>query len=545
VGLTAVIRSGRVPQLRLITVVLVIIATASSAPPAARSSVAIEIATKRVVTVSRHGVFSHSIRAQTPATPRDAVKLDVTLRTPSKKRIDIGGFYTGQSIWTFRFAPAELGNWSWSARFRGLEETTTSRGTFTVVRSNSRGFVRQNPFNPARWIFADGTPYYPIGINDCTNAAYGRGPLNQWSVEGGFRQGGHDPPQVVPMGKYMRIYGKAFDLFRWGPDNCSFRLFETIAPSGNTYSVMGGRLADRLFQALRRHGFRIEMVLFGNEPPFANRDPDPGERAALHRYLRYVVDRYGAYVDYWELMNEARATDAWYDTVLGYLQSIDPYRHPVGTNFSRPELSGIDFGADHWYESERPVDADKRMWEVITASSAHRVGKPILIDELGNIGQNWDATSAERLRIRSWTAFFAEGTLVFWNASFAKDYINEDAAANVYIGPVERGYLRTLKSFTSRFDARAKVFAPTIAGEGVRGYGLVGPRDAALYLVSSDRTRPRSGIVVTVPIRRGGVGEWVAPRSGRVLASLRVQPGKQTLRVPVFDVDVAFKVSAR
>jgi len=412
------------------------------------------------------------------------------------------------------------------------------------VRSDSPGFVRESRFNAARWIFSDGTPYYPIGINDCTTAAFGRGPLNQWSIEGGFRQAGdHGASEVVSMAEYMRAYGQAFDLFRWGPDNCSFPLYATIAPSGNSYSLIGGRMADRLFQALRRHGFRIEMVLFGNRPPFADSDLDSGQRAALQRYLRYVVNRYGAYVDYWELMNEARATTTWYDTALRYLRSIDPYRHPIGTNFSRPDLDGIDFGADHWYESERPVDSDKRTWEVIRGSSARKFGKPVLIDEQGNIGQNWDPTSAERLRIRSWTSFFAEGTLVFWNASFAKDYINKDAAANVYIGRIERGYLRTLKRFTSRFDVRAKVVAPVITGQGVRGYGLVGPADAALYLVSSDRTRPKTGVLVTVPIQRGGIGKWIAPRSGRVLSSLRVQTGQQTLRVPAFNVDVAFKLT--
>ena len=152
---------------------------------------------------------------------------------------------------------------------------------------------------------------------------------------------------------------------------------------------------------------------------------------------KFVVDRYGAYVDFWELVNEATVSDEWYRQIAQYVRQIDPYQHPISTSWEKPNIAAIDISSPHWYQTESEFASDVETWQKFQAwKAAH---KPVIVGEQGNQVQNWDDRSALRMRLRSWAAFFAEGVFIFWNSSGAKDYKNP-GAANIYLGPEERGY---------------------------------------------------------------------------------------------------------
>src|SRR6266511_2372512 len=242
------------------------------------------------------------------------------------------------------------------------------------------------------------------------------------------------------------------------------------------------------------------MTIFGSKPPFAH-DASLEEINAVKRYVKYVVDRYGAYVDFWELMNEAQASTAWYTQIAKYLRSIDPYHHPIATSLERPDLPVIDIN-----------------------------------------GQHWDERSAVRMRIRTWTAFFAEGTLIFWNTSATKTY--RAGAANIYLGPEERGYLHVLQRFTRGFDPRARIVPVDVSvPANVRGYGLSGPREFGAYLHAfRNQATPTTGVRLTIQAGSPGSATWIDPADGRVLARRAVTRGAQQLIVPPFNVDVALKI---
>jgi hypothetical protein len=70
------------------------------------------------------------------------------------------------------------------------------------------------------------------------------------------------------------------------------------------------------------------------------------------RYLKYSVARWGAYVDFWELLNEQSADQRWIQMMADYVHSIDPYHRPVTTSWEQPELSSLDFNSPHWYARE-------------------------------------------------------------------------------------------------------------------------------------------------------------------------------------------------
>ncbi len=494
-----------------------------------------------VVQVPRYGVFEQSLRFTTSVTnPWEDVVERVSLTGPAGRKVAIGGFYSGGGTWTFRFAPDSVGTWRWTARVADGSHAAVRSGSFRVVAGSSPGFVRRNPANPYRWTFSDGESYDPIGLQDCTVTVYTDDPLTGFGFDGG--QG--TPARWTSLEPYVTTFAATgLNLFRWGPSNCSFGLYDRIDPSGNVYSLRGGAEADRLVASLRRHGFRVEFVLFGRMTPFTTDTTGP-ELAALERYVKYVVERYGAAVDFWELLNETTASDAWYAGITAYLRRIDPYRHPVGTSWPRPDLPGIAFGSDHWYQTEPELDSDRVAWQRLRAEPARSDAKPTLVDEQGNTGHNWDPESAVRMRLRAWTAFFAEATLVFWNTSATKDYASP--AGNIYLGPQERGYVRVLARYMRSFDPRARVVAaPTPGSPDLRAYALRGPDEYGLYLVDGrNHSVTVTGAKVVVSPARAGRAVWIDPATGRTLAAAGVAAGRQTLAVPAFTTDAALKITA-
>jgi len=486
--------------------------------------------------VPRYGVFERTFRWSSAdySNPWEQVQLTMTLTSPAGERTVIGGFYSGGNEWKARFAPARLGHWLWTATLADGQRSQRFKGAFTVVPGRSHGFVRRSPYNRSRWVFSDGSPYYPLGIGDCVgdeDNQSSNSPFIDWGLDG----------RLVTAESYLNAYQAAgVNLFRWSLGNCAFSLYRTIAPGGNIYLTREGAWGDQLVRTLRRHGFRVYMTIFAFSPPFAQQ-PSAAELEAVKRYVNYVVNRYGAFVDFWELMNEATASTAWYTTVGGYLRSVDPYKHPISTSVEQPGLPVIDISSPHWYQTESEFDSDRITWDLL--NQWKQPGKPVIVGEQGNAGHNWDPTSALRMRLRAWTAFFGEGALIFWNTSNTKNY--RAGSGNIYLGPEERGYLRVLQSFTRGFDPRARIASVELSpSASIRGYALSGPRQYAAYLHAfGDHQTATNGASLTINILRRGIATWISPATGKVLGrTVLGRPGAWTLRVPSFVTDVALKV---
>ena len=149
------------------------------------------------------------------------VTIDVALTLPSGKKATVGGFFYGSSkpqkqesgvrgqgsggrktpppgpwplppdLWKARYAPGELGRWKFEYVFRNDKgQSAAGKGRFEVVRGRVRqkGWVRINPQNPFRFVFEDGSPYFPVGFQDGVfdNNANGSC-LDAEAMEGPFR----------------------------------------------------------------------------------------------------------------------------------------------------------------------------------------------------------------------------------------------------------------------------------------------------------------------------------------------------------------------
>jgi hypothetical protein len=474
--------------------------------------------------------------------------VNVTFTSPSGKSFVVGGFFYSANTWKARFAPSETGSWSWSVSWTDSEGTQTAQGTFTCTSSAERGWLRRHPTNPFRVVYEDGTLFSGIGIIDCFNDFDGSGsPFDDdWGLDGGTRPAHTGEGRTTSLENYLTAYqGAGFNLFRWSVDNCSFKLWNVISPAGNSYLETQGRWGDQFVASLRQHGFRVDMGVFGFAPAFPNDSADTEKMNAVKRYIKYVVDRYGAYVDFWELMNEASADDEWYRTVAEYMRSIDPYAHAITTNLPRPDLPQIEINSPHWYQSENELQSDSVTVDQIALDKfmPNAQQEPLIYGEQGNNFQNWDPGSALRMRIRSWTAFFSEATLIFWNTSGMTDYTSI-GSANIYLGPVERGYIRALQNFTSAPGADVvKTLLQPIDSANIHGYGLEGAKGIYGYFhhFTSHTTSISSTIDVNVPW--DGVATWTDPATGTTIQSQNVSIGHVTLTMPSFMVDLALAIT--
>jgi len=544
-------------------------------------------------TLTPYDVFEITFRhANAYTDPFHDATVEVTFTAPSGQRRIVGGFFYGsdqkpeirrsepdergrrtvryvqqsQDLWKARFAPNEVGKWAYRWVFSdaaGLNRT--GEGTFTCVegRVHDPGFLRQDPGNPFRWVYADGSPYYPIGLQECLGDGEGTGScLAGMSLEGPFRLDRQGRPTLPPGplyvagpsmnpqngDTYFRHYARCgFNLFRFSQQNCSYVLYDDL----DHYLPQQGIMTDELLQCVRKYGFRVMYGIFGYQQVLNDTPQDAAGMEKVKRFVKYTVDRWGAYVDIWEFLNEQKAADGWYEIMIPYLQSIDPYNHPITTSWERPELTGIEVNAPHWYDGySNGLDCDQR-----TAGNARnwkQHGKPVIVGEQGNhasdeqrkvpgIGGAWDPGSSMRMRIRNWTAFFNEIAFIFWATSYARD----GHYMNIWLGPQERQYVRAMQDFSYALGPNLRMAAATVSDPAaVRAYGLASGERAGVYLHHyRDHESAVKGLSATLDVPQAAKGYWYNPLDASILGTFDAPAGRQTFAAPDFTVDLALLIT--
>lgn len=470
---------------------------------------------------------------------------DVTIQAAftNSKTIEISGFFYDAGVWKVRFAPPETGVWNYTINFKTSNTSYSATGKFLCVASNRKGFLKLHPNNPFRLIFPDGSAFNGLGVEDCmVDYNNNKTPLDNWGFDGEHRTPTYIG-SLTDLNTYLNAYGDkgaGFNLFRWSTDNCSFRLYDSLSTKGNAYYINEGKFGDTLVRKLSESKMRIWLTFF-NRPVFSNITKDnPEQEAAIKRYINYVMARYGAYTDIWELFNEASASDYYYKVIPAYIKSIDPYKRLISVSDERPQLESIDINSPHWYEKESELKSDARAWEMIT--SRKKFNKPIIFGEQGNSVQNWDPLSAERMRLRTWTSFFAEGILILWNTSFAKDF-PQDVAANIYLGPIERGYIRSLHDFSNRADSSARPFVISpLNHTEVRSYGLSCTNTIFGYFHHYNNHDGNVNTSFKYRMRKPGTLYWIDPSTNKIIDSAKLDYGTQIINSPPFKIDLAMRI---
>ena len=551
------------------------------------------------------------------------VTIDADFTSPSGHESRVGGFFYGSSkpqkpivkdaggkgpgialwpcdpadVWKVRFAPNELGRWTFRWTWQDVRGgRANGRGEVLVVRGrvHQKGFLRIDPQNPFRFVFDDGTPFFPVGsqegLFDNNHNGYS---LDVMAMEGPFRpdpEGKRPKPPPGPLfargpamnpvngDVFFGRHGRAgFNFWRFSPNNFSIKVFAPPQnPNGASLDHVRweqARMVDELLLMTRKYGMHNFYGIFGYHQVFTEHPENEEGMKKVKRLLKYSVDRWGACVDFWEFLNEQKADARWYEVMIPYLKSIDPYHHPIATSWERPEIDGIEINAPHWYGNENELASD-----AVTADRAKRdkrFNKPVVYGEQGNsrgnkdlsaegIGGVWDPGSARRMRVRLWTAMFTEVSLIFWQTSYAKD----GHYMNLWIGPEERQYVHALQDFAEGLYRDVRPVAVHLEGpqaREVRAYSLRGEKSGGVYLHhygcaeckrlsgsgahaqhrwDHDRGEVRD-LKVTIEVAKATKGYWYRPTDAAILARVDVPAGRQTLAAPPFSVDLALLVTDR
>jgi outer membrane protein assembly factor BamB len=473
------------------------------------------------------------------------VEIQGTFTNENGQTHKIKGFYYDKNTWKVRFAPTSAGRWKWKVRFTSPFIRTEERGSVDVNNSDEPGFVRIQKDNPRRFVFDNGELFAAIGLQDCLIDRNHTGDLlNQLNVgiEAAPQENGNTI-SLSDLDSYLTTYGPqnaGFNLFRVNIDNCSEKLWKEIHPKGNYYGINAGLREDQLLQALIKHQYRVWMSLMSFKLPMQGSIEDPGYRKALERYIDYIVSRYAAYVDIWELTNEIRPDEEWIKVISEHLRSVDPYKHPITTNWERPDLDGIDIDSVHWYHSGSELSADRVIENLIDREKQWK--KPVVFSEIGNQGINWDEHSAQRMRLKLWTAFFKEATLIFWNTSGSL-FRHEGESANIYLGPTERQYTKVFREFVNDIDPNITEERVMIEDDGIRGYGMSSEKFTLAYVHNGRSHREVTNTALNLKVKRDGILQWIDPRTGRMMGSREVHAGDQSIRTPMFKIDIAMKIT--
>lgn len=510
-------------------------------------------------TVPRWGVAEFELSYDAPLeNPFTEVEAEAVFTAPEGlEMIRVEGFYDGGSLWKFRFVPRAHGTWKAELKLtRNGREVAEASEWFNCRGDEGHGFLEHSPANPYRLQYEDGTPFYSVGIQPCGHAGAGLdGPLRG---EGEWR--------TLDMDTYLQAFHGAANLFRiqlgTGTRAGCAREIMTDALGLYRYNLDACRLLDDTFTLLGKYGFATILIPFQDMSLWhtdstifgTNKDVKGWKNIRnteavepVRHYIRYLVARYAAYTDIWELFNEDVYTpDDWLAEIAAFVKSLDPYGHLVTTNYERPLAAWNDIVTAHGYMSIPAWEVEQHLSKQYARLKSF--GKPVMYTEFGNKGtlSNRDPV---KWRIAVWTAFMNESSMLFWSMGgilLPEAPEGRGGNANAYLGPEARASFRHFLNFVRGLPIDMR---PVMVGYPGRNqlnkYALSNGEITVLYLnhYSGHDSSTSGGIYVMT-----GPGEfeisWFDPSTGETVGTERAETESYTLIFPSPDVttDMAAKI---
>lgn len=276
--------------------------------------------------------------------------------------------YTGKMNWKVRFAPSEIGTYTYNITIKDKNGTTsyptTGNLNFTSTNSDSKGFVRVSNKDSRFMMFDDGTSFVPISAGKqwwdcCTGRSF-----RYDTAFNNFGKHGVNMTRVWDQndGFALTVEGH-YDGYKWPDDtNVTDRGIDvSTLPKGTQMNQRGNMEEDRIIEAAERNGVYIELASHGDafwiwdgstySETWNTTKQEFGSLRHTNywkRNFRYRVARWGysTSVLAWELWNEHghinQGTNLYnfYQNIGKYQADTDPYDHfrttSLGSQVSSP-----------------------------------------------------------------------------------------------------------------------------------------------------------------------------------------------------------------
>ena len=135
-------------------IVLTIIAALFAVLPLAAQTTPVVTTTTSTASLPQYEIYTITmVNNVTYAYPDEDVTITAVFTAPSGKTWTIGGFNYDTYIWEVRFAPKEVGNYTWTVTFdNGSGSPYNTTGSFACTASSANGFLAVDPANSKRLI---------------------------------------------------------------------------------------------------------------------------------------------------------------------------------------------------------------------------------------------------------------------------------------------------------------------------------------------------------------------------------------------------------
>jgi len=320
------------------------------------------------------------------ANPYTDLNLSVDFTGPDHKTINRPAFWDGGQTWRVRFAPPDVGKWTWRSTCSETADTELQgkEGSLMATRytgSNEllkHGLLRMSSGH-RNVIYADGTPFMVVG--DTAWSLPWRGTLESVRVYAEDRQRkGFNTVLLMSIQPDRRAQGPRDRTSVGGFDVG----FEDL-PSGhlNQMNVSYFQYMDKLMSILLDH--EIVPVY---QPVFqgygwkgldaTGGDAIPEEYA---RYCRYLVARYGARPAIWLVSADSTGLQSCVEAAGVEIHAQDAYHQPVGIHYSPADGSNPKYPQGHGNRSHQDADWLDFQWCQTGHDGIHNVSKVSLMHD--------------------------------------------------------------------------------------------------------------------------------------------------------------------
>jgi hypothetical protein len=469
----------------------------------------------------------------------DQIDLSATFTAPSGTKWKINGFYgvdaSNNLSWKIRFAPDEVGAWSYTVQAIDPTGTATGPGgTFTCTASTNHGWLR----------VASNGRYLKL---DDGSSFYGVGPCYPYNVTfPGFHQ--------------LQSYGCNTYVY-WNGTNDGYGLIESVASGIGKYDQPKCRRVDSLLDSSESLGLKMFFVLWPHDylgqslvPGWTEQWSDHTPYASVvdkaadfygdstawkyeQKEYRYIIARYSYHQSLggWQTIDEINGTDgwvsnqaaanAWTTKMADYFHTNDLFKHP--TNASEAN--------DYWAHGDS-------------------------VNDMTNT-ENYNSTTAA-----SWASLVQK----LWNGNKKPAIVGESTNSNAHTNlwsTLATGIAITPLMW--QFNANTSSWSPTISAnwppvvafvKGINFAGLTNLKQATAtvtgataYGISSDQitfgwitgTFSGKSLSATGLANGGSTLEWWNTTAGTILSTnaVTVTGGALTAAIPVSTAaDIAFKI---
>ena len=486
----------------------------------------------------------------------------------SGKVYNIGGFYEGGANsgngnqWKVRFSPPTAETWNYSANFSSPTDYAllTNSGLFTSTAGGGNGFLALNKGpNPFILQTTDGTAFYPFMVN-----ITGVGDLGNNMVKGeglyGVIGGGQSPATgyqgaVSGIGDVLgpeRASG--FNTLRaiWDTGVSSY-IISTLGTNNNVYlagnagatSTAGSMTWDALLRVTAANGLHEWCTPINNPYAFIAGGNVFASTATTQEYMhawQYIVNRYGAYCDVWELGNELLPVPAFMNTLASWVKQQDPYKHLTAISYpGAAPVANLDLQSDHNYLSYTVNPTLTLAGQIVNWINAqeNKMGSaPIIFGEAGLGSGISDPPANEDFRQWQNVSFFNQAFESVWPNHICNGF---GGANTECVDTAQLAQMAVFSTFAGSVDPAATKLSVSLGGGAngqlLSGWALGSSSDVAGYILNVSNRKVVHGAVIKLNVPAANMaGEWIAPSTGALIATFTTaaSPGSQTFTIPDF-----------